>query len=316
MVSQENNREMRDVYCDALIKEGQKNDKICIVDNDLSLSMGTRRFAAKFPNRSINMGIMEAHSCSAAAGMATTGLIPFVHSLAVFSSRRMCDQIFLSCAYANTNVKIIGGDSGVAAALNGGTHMAFEDIGVLRSIPNITIVEPSDIVMMEKLVPIVAQTKGLFYMRYARRIVPRIYEPDLQITLGKAHVLKEGADITLISCGMTVYECLVAAEELEKEGYSVGVADMFTIKPIDKDYIIETAKKSKAILVVENHNVIGGLGTAVAEVLAENTSVKFKRMGINDTFGIVGKQDFLMDRFKLTSPYIKEQALELMAKKY
>lgn len=307
-------REMREAYSDALIAVAEKDERIVILDCDLSLSMGTRNFAAKFPNRSFNMGIQEANACSVAAGMSTTGLIPFFHSLAVFSSRRICDQIFLSCAYAGLNVKIIGGDSGVAASFNGGTHMAFEDIGILRSIPNITIVEPTDTVMMESLVPIIAQTYGVFYVRYARRKVVHVYDEGETFELGKAKVLRDGRDVTIIAGGITVSEALLAAEILKAEGIEARVVDMFTIKPIDVDCIVESAKKTGAILTVENHNVIGGIGSAVAEVLSENCPTPLKRMGIEEEFGEVGTQDYLIERYGLTSPHIVREVKDFLNK--
>lgn len=305
-------QEMREAYCDALIAEAKKNDRIVVVDCDLSLSMGTVKFAEKFPERSFNMGIQEANACSVAAGMASTGLIPFFHSLAVFSSRRICDQIYLSCAYAGLNVKIIGGDSGVAAAFNGGTHMAFEDLSILRAVPGITILEPTDTAMMSALVPQMARTYGLFYMRYVRRKAAHVYGRGEKFEIGKAKVLREGKDVTLIASGVTVSEALKAAEQLREEGIEARVADMFTIKPIDADCIVESAKKTGAVLTVENHNIIGGLGSAVAEVLSEKCPVPLLRMGINDRFGEVGTQAYLMEKFGLTAPHIVENAKRLL----
>lgn len=305
-------REMREAYCEALIAEAEKNERISIIDCDLSLSMGTRDFAKRFPERSFNMGIQEANACCVAAGMSTTGLIPFFHSLAVFSSRRICDQIFLSCAYAGCNVKIIGGDSGVAAAFNGGTHMAFEDVGVLRSIPNITIVEPTDTAMMRALVPQIANTNGVVYMRYVRRKVAHVYEDTETFEIGKAKVLRDGKDITIICGGITVAEALAAAEELQKEGIQARVVDMFTIKPIDAACVVESAKKTGAVLTVENHNVIGGIGSAVAEVLSEQCPTPLRRMGIHEEFGEVGVQDYLIEKYRLTAPHIVRTAKEFL----
>lgn len=307
--------EMRKVYGDTLIKLAEKNDKITVIDCDLSLSMGTKEFYGKFPERAFNLGIQEANACCVAAGLSTEGFVPFVHTLAVFASRRICDQIFLSCSYAGRNVKIIGGDSGICATMNGGTHMAFEDIGVLRSIPEITIVEPTDNAMLAKLLPIIAETYGVFYMRYPRRMTVSVYDDDESFEIGKAKLLKDGTDVTIIASGITVSEALSAAETLGKEGISARVVDMFTIKPIDKEEIIRSAEKTGAILTVENHNVIGGLGSAVSEVVAENCPVPMKRMGVGEEFGEVGTQDYLAKRYKLTAEYICEESRKLLAKK-
>lgn len=307
--------EMRKVYGDTMIKLAEKNDKIVVIDCDLSLSMGTKEFYSVYPERAFNVGIQEANACCVAAGLSTLGYVPFVHTLAVFATRRICDQIFLSCSYAGRNVKIIGGDSGICATMNGGTHMAFEDIGVLRSIPDITIVEPTDNAMMAKLLPIIAGTYGVFYVRYPRRMTVPVYDDNEEFTIGKAKLLKGGSDITIIASGLTVSESLKAANMLEADGISARVVDMFTVKPIDREIIIESALKTGAILTVENHNVIGGLGSAVSEVLSENCPTLLKRMGVNEEFGEVGTQDYLADRYKLTAKYIYEESKNLLKKK-
>lgn len=307
--------EMRKVYGDTMIKLAEKNDKIVVIDCDLSLSMGTKEFYSVYPERAFNVGIQEANACCVAAGLSTLGYVPFVHTLAVFATRRICDQIFLSCSYAGRNVKIIGGDSGICATMNGGTHMAFEDIGVLRSIPDITIVEPTDNAMMAKLLPIIAGTYGVFYVRYPRRMTVPVYDDNEEFTIGKAKLLKDGSDITIIASGLTVSESLKAAKMLEADGISARVVDMFTIKPIDREIIIDSALKTGAILTVENHNVIGGLGSAVSEVLSENCPTLLKRMGVNEEFGEVGTQDYLADRYKLTAKYIYEESKNLLKKK-
>ena len=307
--------EMRKVYGDTMIKLAEKNDKIVVIDCDLSLSMGTKEFYSVYPERAFNVGIQEANACCVAAGLSTLGYVPFVHTLAVFATRRICDQIFLSCSYAGRNVKIIGGDSGICATMNGGTHMAFEDIGVLRSIPDITIVEPTDNAMMAKLLPIIAGTYGVFYVRYPRRMTVPVYDDNEEFTIGKAKLLKDGSDITIIASGLTVSESLNAAKMLEADGISARVVDMFTVKPIDREIIIDSALKTGAILTVENHNVIGGLGSAVSEVLSENCPTLLKRMGVNEEFGEVGTQDYLADRYKLTAKYIYEESKNLLKKK-
>jgi len=307
--------EMRVAYCDTLIEAAQSDPRIVSLNCDMSSSCGTVPFAKAFPERSFNFGIQEACACSAAAGMSATGLIPFFHSFAVFSSRRIYDQIFISCAYAGLNVKIIGCDSGVAATYNGGTHMAFDDVGLLRGIPNITIIEPSDAVMMKSLVRQMANTYGLFYMRTARKTVERIYEDGSEFEIGKAAVLREGKDVTIIASGMTVIEALKAADMLAQQNIQARVVDMFTIKPIDAVCIQDCAAKTGAIVTVENHNIIGGLGSAVAEVLADSIPVPLERAGVNEEFGEVGQQDYLKERFGMTSAAICEKVKKTIARK-
>lgn len=307
--------EMRFAYCHALIQAARGDERIVSVNCDLSSSTGTVPFTNEFPTRSFNVGIQEANGCGVAAGLSAVGFIPFYHSFAVFSSRRICDQIFQSCAYAGLNVKIIGCDAGVSATYNGGTHMAFEDIGVLRSIPEITIIEPSDTVMVASLVPQMVDHYGVVYMRMPRKQVPAIYPEGAQFTLGKAAVLREGSDVSLIASGMLVAEALKAADKLSEEGVGARVVDMFTLKPIDRACVVDCAARTGAVVTAENHNVIGGLGSAVAEVLSEECPTPLIRVGIRDRFGEVGTQDYLMERFGLTAEAICSKAKEAIARK-
>ena len=307
--------EMRFVYASALIEEARKDDRVVSVNCDLSSSCGTVPFSNAYPDRSFNVGIQEANGCGVAAGLSAVGFIPFYHSFAVFSSRRICDQIFQSCAYAGLNVKIMGCDAGVSATYNGGTHMAFEDIGVLRSIPEITIVEPSDVAMMTAIVPLIKEHYGVVYMRTPRKQVQDIYPAGTSFTLGKAALIREGSDVTLIASGMLVVQSLIAADKLAAEGISARVVDMFTVKPVDKECIVDSARRTGAIVTAENHNVIGGLGSAVAEVLAEEYPVPLARIGVRDQFGEVGMQDYLMERFGLTPEAICQKAKEVVLRK-
>lgn len=307
--------EMRYAYCNALIAAAEKNPKIVSIDCDLSSSCGTKAFKKAFPQRAFNLGIQEQNACAMAGGLSATGLVPFFHTFAVFATRRVYDQIFLSCAYAGQNVKIVGCDAGVSAAFNGGTHMAFEDVGIMRVMPHVTIVEPSDPVMMRALVPHIAETYGVFYLRMPRKTVYQIYEEGSEFTIGKAEIIREGSDVTLIATGMEVVQALRAADQLAKEGISARVVDMFTIKPIDADCIKRCAAQTGAIVTCENENIIGGLGSAVAEVLVESKPVPMGRVGVADEFGEVGPQSFLEERFKLTAPFIVEKAKEVIARK-
>ena len=307
--------EMRKAYCDALIEAAKDDPRIVSLNCDLSSSCGTVPFAKAFPERSFNFGIQEANTCCVAAGMSAMGMVPFFHSFAVFSSRRIYDQIFISCAYAGQNVKIIGCDSGVSGTYNGGTHMAFDDVGILRGIPNVTIIEPSDTVMMKSLVRQMAQTYGLFYMRTPRKQVERIYEEGSCFEIGKAALLREGKDVSIIASGMTVIEALKAADALAQQNIRARVVDMFTIKPIDVQCVLDCAAQTGAIVTVENHSIIGGLGSAVAETLAESIPVPIERVGVQDEFGEVGQLDYLKKRFGLTSENICEKVKKVLARK-
>lgn len=309
-------REMRAVYGEVLSQIAKENEKVVAINCDLCSSMGLKGFAEKFPERAINVGIQEANGCSMAGGMSAAGMIPFFNTFSVFATRRVYDQIFMCASYPHLNVKIIGGDAGVSATSNGGTHMPFEDIGIMRVMPEITILEPSDAVMFQDLLHQLADIYGVQYLRFCRKQMAKIYEEGSHFEIGKANVLKEGTDATIITCGMLVAEALKAGELLEKEGISVRIVDMFTIKPIDAACILESAEKTGAIVTAENHQLIGGLASAVAEVLTDNSvAVAFEKVGIKDTFGEVGDVGYLMERFQLTAPYIAEAVRKAVAKK-
>ncbi|MDP3448746.1 MAG: transketolase C-terminal domain-containing protein [Eubacteriales bacterium] len=308
-------KDMRDAYCDALIAAAEADSRVIVIDCDLSNSLGTGRFHARFPERSFNLGIMEANACSMAAGLSLTGFVPFVHSFAVFTSRRMTDQIFLSCAYAGLNVKLIGGDAGVSAAVNGGTHMAFEDFGVLRSIVGLRLFEPTDNTMVRALIPHIASRYGVDYIRMPRRSVIKIYEPGETFMPGEAKQLREGEDVTLIASGVMVSEALIAADLLENEGVHASVLDCFTIQPLDTAQIVERAQQTGCVVTAENHNIIGGLGSAVAELLSERAPVPLERVGVKNVFGEVGPQAYLMDRFGLRAKDICAAAHRVIERK-
>ncbi len=313
--AQPDKQDMRDAYCDALIAAAEQNERVLALNCDLSGSLGTGRFRARFPERSFNLGIMEANACSMAAGLSVTGYVPFVHSFAVFSSRRMADQIFLSCAYAGLNVKIIGGDAGVSAATNGGTHMAFEDLGVLRSIVGLRLFEPTDNVMVKALIPQLANQYGVDYIRMPRRSVVKVYDEGESFTPGKAKVLREGNDVTIVASGVLVSEALLAAEVLAIEGIQARVLDCFTIQPLDTDCVVESAWTTGCVVTAENHNVIGGLGSAVAEALCEHAPVPMERVGVKNSFGEVGSQAYLMDHFGLRAKDIVQATRRVIARK-
>ena len=308
--------EMRTVYNNALCKAAAANEKLVAINCDLCSSMGLKGFAKEFPERAINVGIQEANGCSMAGGMAVAGMVPFFNTFSVFATRRVYDQIFMCAAYPKLNVKIAGGDAGVTATSNGGTHMPFEDIGIMRVMPGVTILEPSDAVMMEDLVTQMAETYGVQYIRFTRKQAVKIYEEGSHFEIGKAVTVRDGKDATIITCGILVEEALKAAEALAAEGIDVRVIDMFTIKPIDAECILACAKETGAIVTAENHQLIGGLTSAVSEVLAENgVAVAMEKIGIHDEFGEVGDMTYLMDRFQLSAPYIAEAVRKAVAKK-
>lgn len=306
---------MRDVYAETLIDIGEKDSRVVAVEADVSASFGTTAFAKRFPKRSINCGIMEANAVGLSAGLSVTGFVPFFHTFAVFASRRVYDQAFISCAYAGLNVKIIGADSGVTAAHNGGTHMPFEDVGIMRNIPNITVLEPTDTTMLKSVLPQVAEHYGVVYMRLSRKNNPKVYEEGSEFTIGKGVLIREGTDVTLIANGILVAEAIKAADLLKQEGISARVVDMFTIKPIDADLVVESAEKTGALVTAENHNIINGLGSAVSEVLTARFPAPLERVGVQDQFGEVGSIQSLMERFGMTAADIAAAACKAIARK-
>lgn len=306
---------MRAAYCEALIEAAQADERVFALDCDLSSSVGTAPFIKRFPERHLNCGIQEANACGLAAGLSRHGFIPFLHTFAVFASRRIYDQLYISCAYAGLTVKLVGADPGVTAAVNGGTHMALEDAGILRVIPGVRIVEPSDTVMMRALVKQIAASEGVDYLRIARKQGVRLYRDGSQFEIGRAALLREGGDVTLIASGIMVHQAFEAARQLHDEGIEARVLDMFTLKPLDRERVIESARKTGAVVTCENHNIIGALGSAVAEVLSEHCPAPLERVGVPDVFGEVGSQQYLMERFNLTCADICAKARRAVARK-
>ena len=309
------NVEMRQAYCDALIAEAAVNDKLMVIDADVSHSVGTGRFYSAYPDRAVNCGIMEAHAVGMSAGLSATGMVPFFHAFGVFATRRVFDQIFIACAYQNLNVKIIGADPGVTAATNGGTHMPFEDLGVMRLIPGVKIIEPADSSMYGQIVHAMANDYGVYYLRTSRRKTVRIYKDGVKFETGKAIELYDGKDVCIIACGIMVYEAIKAREELLKMGITARVLDMHTIKPVDRKAVISAAAECGAIVTAENHNALGGLGSAICEVVTEELPVPVERVGVHESFGEVGTQDYLQKRFKLTAEEIVRKALICIERK-
>lgn len=307
--------EMRKAFCDTLMEMAKEDKNLIVMDADLMGAMGTKPFAKEFPEQTIDCGIQEANMIGVAAGLSAVGKIPFVHSFGPFITRRACDQIFMSGAYAKLNVKLVGSDPGITAQINGGTHMPFEDMGIMRGIPQMTIVEPTDITMLKSVMRQMKETYGMFYMRLVRKSCIKIFEDGSEFEIGKAVTLREGTDVTIFASGFCTAEALKAADSLEKEGISAEVINIFTWKPIDVEAIVKSAEKTKAVVTAENHNVINGLGSAVAEVLGKNCPTPMEMIGVQDQFGEVGNLDYLAERFELKAENIAEAARKAVKRK-
>ena len=305
-------KSLRVAYGEALVKLGAKNEKVVALDADLAHATMSATFAAAYPDRFYNMGIAEANMMCAAAGFAHTGYIPFASTFALFGSGRAYEQIRNSICYTNANVKFAFSHSGLSVGEDGGSHQSIEDIALMREMPNMTVFVPCDPKETEKAVMAAAEIDGPVYIRVARPVCEDITEEDTPFIPGKANIMRDGNDVCIITAGLMVPIALKAAEELEKEGISAAVVNMHTIKPIDTE-IIEMNKKCKGIVTAEEHSVIGGLGSAVAEVLAGNAGAKFERVGIQDKFGKSGKPDQLFAAYGLTAENIIEKCKATLA---
>ncbi len=297
----------RTAYGDTLVKLGKKHPELVVLDADLSKSTKTIMFAKQFPERFFEMGIAEANMISTAAGLASCGKIPFASTFAVFATGRVYDQIRMDVAYSRSNVKIFATHGGITVGKDGASHQMLEDLALMRVLPNMTVFAPSDAALTRRTVELMAEIKGPMYARIGRAVAPVIYKPDElnELKIGKGILLKEGDDATIIACGTMVDPALAAREMLQKEGISVRVVDMYTIKPLDKKLVVTCAKETSALITVEEHSVIGGLGGAVAETLAEEgVCTKFQRMGIHDIFCESGEPSDLLEKYKLNEKHI------------
>lgn len=308
-------RDMRAAFCEAMMDLAERDKRIVALDADLMSAMGMKPFAKRFPEQTVDCGIQETNMVGVACGMSAAGKIPFAHTFAPFITRRACDQVFVSGAYAKLNVKLIGSDPGITAQLNGGTHMPFEDMGIMRGIPTMTVIEPTDIVMLKSILPQIAREYGMHYLRLVRKAVKKVYEGGSTFRIGKAVTARSGTDVTIIASGFCVAESLETAKELAAEGISVRVIDMFTWKPLDAETVLKAATETGCIVTAENHNVINGLGSAVAEVLVKNKPVPMEMIGVQDEFGEVGKLDYLAERFALRSHDITAAVKKVLARK-
>ena len=299
--------EMRAIYANCLAEMMEKDKRVVVLDADLSKASGTRALYERFPEQIFECGIAEQDMTSIAAGLASYGFKPWIESFATFASRRNCDQITLSVAYAKQNVKIVGTDPVIAAELNGGTHMALEDIGVLRSIPTLVITEPADETQLRATMAALDAYEGPAYLRLFRKELPKIFDDDYKFDLFKADVLKEGKDLTICVSGFQTKDVLDAEKALAADGIDAEIVNVHTIKPIDAATIRASARKTGAVLTVENHNVIGGLRSAVLEALAEE-KIPVCAVGVQDRFGEVGKLPYLREAMGLTVENIIETA--------
>ena len=289
----------REGYGKALAKLGAEYPDIVVLDADLAKSTKSYEFCKHYPERFFNMGIAEQNLMGTAAGLAASGKIVFASTFAIFATGRAFEQIRNSIAYPNLNVKIAASHAGLTVGGDGATHQAIVDISIMRSLPNMTVIAPADGIEAEKAVMAAVQYEGPVYIRLGRSAVPVIYGEEHEFKIGKASQLRDGQDVTIFACGIMVKESLQAAEELAGEGISVRVINMATIKPLDEEAIIRAAKETGAIVTAEEHSIIGGLGSAVAEVLVENAPVPLVRVGVKDTFGESGEPDELLEKYGL-----------------
>ena len=310
----ENAREQRAVIYETLGSLMDEDRRIVVMEADLGGASGSTKIKKAHADRYIECGIMEANMMGVAAGLSMRGFVPFVHTFAPFAVRRAADQVFLEGAYARNTLNIYASDPGVCAAQNGGTHTTFEDISVMRAIPEVMVFDPADGVQLEWLVRELVGMKGVHYIRTTRKSIKPVYAPGSTFEIGRGNVLRKGGDVLMVAMGQVLEDALDAADALEKEGVSVEVVDMFTVKPLDRELLLSEIQGKKLIVTCENHSVIGGLGAAVAEVLAELPShAPMRRVGVKDQFGQVGSLGYLKKAYGLDAGAIADCVLRALA---
>lgn len=305
----------REAYGKALVALGAENPDIVVLDADLSKSTKTADFAKHYPERFFNMGIAEANMIGTAAGLAAAGKIPFASTFAVFATGRAFEQIRNSVAYPKLNVKIAATHSGVTVGEDGGSHQAIEDVAIMRALPNMTVLVPADGEETRQVIYAAAQYKGPVYIRMGRLDVPLLFGENYTFEIGKANVIREGTDVVIFANGVMVAAALEAAEELAGRGIKAAVVNVASVKPLDQETIIRMAKATGAVVTAEEHTIIGGLGSAVAEVLAENVPTPMVRVGLKDTFGESGRPNELLEKYGLTKKDILEAVDKVLKKK-
>lgn len=297
-------KEPLQIFSETMRELINEDSAVVYIDADLMGSLKSAQLWKDYPNNVFNTGIQEANMIGVAAGLYLNGYKPYVHSFSPFVTRRVFDQVFLSIGYGKKSIRIIGSDAGIMATNNGGTHMSFEDVAMMRTIPNACVADVSDPVVFGKLLRLTKDRDGVTYIRTARRNLRDIYLPDEEFEIGKGKILKDGTDITLLATGIMVATCLEVAAELERQGISARVVDIFTVKPLDKELVLKCAKETNAILTCENASIYGGLGSAIAEYLSDVNPTKIKMIGICDEFGCVGNEQFLREKYGLTKENI------------
>ncbi len=305
----------REAYGKTLVELGKENPNLVVLDADLAVSTKTAEFGKVFPNRFFNIGVAEQDMMSVAAGLATTGKTVFASTFAVFATGRAWEQVRISIAYPRLNVKIVATHGGIVTGEDGVTHQATEDIAIMRVIPNLSVIVPSDSIETKKAIIAAAKTYGPVYIRLCRPNVPIINEEGYDFKIGKARMLMDGKDVAIIATGIMVAQALDAAEELKKEGINAKIINMHTIKPLDKEIIMKAAEETGAIVTVEEHSILGGLGSAVAEVLIENHAVPMVRVGIKDMFAESGKPKELLEKYGLTTENIIKAVKDVIKRK-
>lgn len=302
----EEKKATRQSYGEALAKLGEENKNIVVLDADLAGATKTDIFAKKFPDRFFDMGIAEANMISTAAGLASCGKIPYASTFAVFAAGRAYDQIRNSVCYPKLNVKICATHAGITVGEDGATHQMIEDISLMRTLPNMTVISTSDDIQTKWAVKEISKIEGPVYLRLARLATPIIYDENQEFSIGKAVQIGDGTDATIFATGVTVAEALKAQELAKEKGMNIRVVDIHTIKPIDEDMIVKCAKETKKLISIEDHNIIGGLGSAISEVLTSKYPCRLIRLGIPDTFGKSGKAEDLMEYYGITANKILE----------
>ena len=296
----------RQAYGEALVELGKVNENVVVLDADLTKSTKTALFQKEFPNRHINVGISEADLMAMAAGMATCGKVPFASTFAMFAAGRAFDQIRNSIAYPRLNVKIAPTHSGISVGEDGGSHQSIEDVALMRAIPGMVVLSPADATETKKMVFAAAEYEGPVYIRMGRLDTEVLFDDNYDFQIGKINTLTEGTDVTIAATGLMVEEALKAQKELAKEGISVRVLNVGTIKPLDTETILKAAKETKLIVTAEEHSVVGGLGSAISEYLSEEYPTKIKKVGIYDKFGQSGTGNELLEKYELTAKKIIE----------
>lgn len=306
-------KELRTAVVDALKEIMSENDKVVALDADLGGASKWTDLVKSNPDRFINVGIAEANMVGVAAGLNLAGYVPFIHTFGPFATRRVLDQVFLSGAYSKNTINIFGSDPGFAAGHNGGTHTTWEDVALLRSIPEVVICDAADEVQMDWIIKAFSEMQGVHYVRGNRKGVRNIYAPGSTFEIGKGNLLREGSDYLIVATGQLVSEALEVAEQLADKGINCDVIDMFTIKPLDEELLLKHLADKKGAITIENHSITGGLGSAVAEVIADNgLPVPLKRIGVDNRFGQVGTPAFLQEEFGLTTEKMLDQLAELV----